>query len=234
MLGVACRATDEAATLRRRHPSPIRMRNALLTSLLLATSISPARAQDAIREYRPEIVITGPRYHGIAVQALIEQHLQMRDLAPNERTLGIGLNTSTFMHVRAGFEARQVLTPASLEHRYIPTIYSTTPLGGEFEARNRTRVELRDIAGTWSQRWQHRSAIGRDVVVAGLDVFPYGQFDLSYDSRVHTLNRTEKSFGVRVPITSTSNIDTFFTQQDDTRRTPHTILIGGAIMRLAL
>jgi hypothetical protein len=210
------------------------MRNVLLASLLVATAFVRTPAQDAIREYRPELVLTGPRYFGIALQALVEQHLQMRDLAPNERTLGVGLNTSTFMHVRAGFEARQILTPTAFEHRYIPTIYSTTPLGAGFESRNRTRVEIRDISGAWSHRWQQRSAIGRDVAIAGFEVFPYGQFDLSYDSRFSTLNRTEKSFGVRVPITATSSIDTFFTHQDDTRRTPHTILIGGAIMRVAL
>lgn len=210
------------------------MRSAATSLLLLFILAESTHAQDAIREYRPEIVITGPRYHGIALQAILEQHLQMRDLAPNERILGLGLNTSTFLHVRAGFEARQVLTPTALEHRYIPTIYSTTPLWGAFESRNRTRIELRDVGGAWSQRWQHRSAIGRDVDVAGRDVFAYGQFDLSADSRVHTLNRTEKSFGVRVPISPTASIDTFFTHQDDTRRTPHTILIGGAILRVAL
>lgn len=210
------------------------MRSVVTPLLLLFILAGTTHAQDAVREYRPEIVITGPRYGGIALQAILEQHLQMRDLAPNERILGIGLNTSTFLHVRGGFEARQILTPGALEHRYIPTIYSTTPLWGTFESRNRTRVELRDIAGVWSQRWQHRSAIGRDVDVAGLNVFPYGQFDLSYDSRFHTLNRTEKSFGVRVPMSPTASIDTFFTHQDDTRRTPHTILIGGAILRVAL
>lgn len=210
------------------------MRSAATSLLLLFILAESTHAQDAIREYRPEIVITGPRYHGIALQAILEQHLQMRDLAPNERILGLGLNTSTFLHVRAGFEARQVLTPTALEHRYIPTIYSTTPLWGAFESRNRTRIELRDVGGAWLQRWQHRSAIGRDVDVAGRDVFAYGQFDLSADSRVHTLNRTEKSFGVRVPISPTASIDTFFTHQDDTRRTPHTILIGGAILRVAL
>ena len=210
------------------------MRPVVTAQFLLILLASATHAQDAIREYRPEIVITSPRYHGVAVQALLEQHLQMRDLAPNERIQGIGINTSTFLHVRGGFEARQIVTPTALEHRYIPTIYSTTPLWGAFESRNRTRVEVRDIAGTWSQRWQHRSAIGRDVDVAGLEVFTYGQFDLSYDSRFHTLNRTEKSFGVRVPMSSTTSIDTFFTHQDDTRRTPHTILIGGAILRVAL
>ena len=210
------------------------MRSAATSLLLLVILAGSTPAQDANREYRPEIIITGPRLHGIALQALVEQHLQMRDLAPNERILGIGLNTSTFLHVRAGFEARQVQTPTALEHRYLPTIYSTTPLLGAFESRNRTRVELRDVAGAWSQRWQHRSAIGRDVDIAGREVFSYGQFDLSYDSRFHTLNRTEKSFGVRVPMTSNASMDTFFTHQDDTRRTPHTILIGGAILRVAL
>ena len=210
------------------------MRSAVTPVLLLALLAGAAHAQDAVREYRPELVITGPRYQGIALQAIVEQHLRIRDLAPNERILGVGLNTSTFMHVRGGFEARQVLTPTALEHRYIPTIYSTTPLWGTFESRNRTRVEFRDVAGTWSERWQHRSAIGRDVDVAGRPVFAYGQFDLSADSRFHSLNRTEKSFGVRVPVSATSSIDTFFTHQDDTRRTPHTILIGGAIVRMAL
>lgn len=210
------------------------MRSAATSLFLLVILAGSTPAQDAVREYRPEIVITGPRYHGVALQAIVEQHLQMRDLAPNERILGLGLNTSTFLHVRAGIEARQVLTPTALEHRYIPTIYSTTPLWGAFESRNRSRLEMRDVGGSWSQRWQHRSAIGRDVDVGGLDVFPYGQFDLSYDSRFHTLNRTEKSFGVRVPMSSNASIDTFFTHQDDTRRTPHTILVGGAIVRVAL
>jgi len=210
------------------------MRRVVTSLLLVAAVAARTHAQEAAREYRPEIVITGPRYHGVALQAIVEQHLEMRDVAPNERILGVGVNTSTFLHVRGGFEARQILTPTALEHRYIPTIYSTTPLWAAFEARNRTRVELRDVAGTWSQRWQHRSAIGREVEVGGLGVFPYGQVDLSYDSRYHTLNRTEKSFGVRVPVSSAASIDTYFTHQDDTRRTPHTILVGGAILRVAL
>src|SRR4051812_13995426 len=210
------------------------MRSAASSLFLMLVLAASTHAQGAAREYRPEVVITGPRYHGIALQAIAEQHLDMGDLEPNERILGIGFNTSTILHVRGGFEARQILTPGAFEHRYIPTIYSTTPLWGPFESRNRTRVELRDVAGVWSQRWQHRSAIGRDIDIAGVPVFTYGQFDLSADSRFHTLNRTEKSFGLRVPMSSMASIDTYFTHQDDTRRTPHTLLIGGAILRVAL
>ena len=210
------------------------MRIALLTSLLAVSRLTTTQAQGAMHQYRPEIIVTIPKFHGVVAQALVEQHLQTRDLAPDERIFGIGLTSPAFLHVRAGFEARQVQTPSAYEHRYIPTVYATTPLAARFESRNRTRVELRDVAGAWSQRWQHRSTIGRDVPLAGLEVFGYGQFDLSYDSRFRSLNRTEKSFGVRVPITSTTSIDTFFTHQDDTRRTPNTILIAGALMRVAL
>ena len=110
-----------------------------------------------------------------------------------------GVNTSPFLHVRAGFEARQEQMPTALEHRYIPTIYSTTPLWGPIEARNRTRIELRDVAGAWSQRWQHRSAIGRDLPIAGREVFTYGQFDLSYDGYVAHVNRLFEDAGLAPP-----------------------------------
>ena len=105
-----------------------------------------------MHQYRPEIIVTIPKFHGVVAQALVEQHLQTRDLAPDERIFGIGLTSPAFLHVRAGFEARQVQTPSAYEHRYIPTVYATTPLAARFESRNRTRVELRDVAGAWSQR----------------------------------------------------------------------------------
>jgi len=210
------------------------MRNLLRASLLIVTHATLVHAQGAIHEYRPEVIITGPRIHGIAAQVLRVQHLEMGDLTPNERIYGVGLNTATFRRVRLGMEARQLQTATAVEHRYIPTIYSTTPLPGGFESRNRARVEIRDLNRTWSQRWQNRSTIGRDVDVAGSAVFPYGQLDLSYDSRFRTINRIDKSIGVRIPISSTSSIDTFLTRQDDARRTPQVLLAAGALLRVAL
>ena len=210
------------------------MRFTLFAAVLVIAGTAPAGAQATIREYRPEIVVTSPRVRGFGAQLLLEQHLSMSTLAPNERILGVGVVSPVFLHLRAALEARQVMRPAELEFRYIPTILSTIPLWHGFEARNRTRVEIRDVDRTWSRRWQHRSTIGRDVAVAGADVFTYGQFDLSYDSRFRTLNRTEKTVGVRVPVSATASIDTFFTQQDDTRRSPHTLIVGGALLRIAL
>lgn len=210
------------------------MRFTLFASVLVVAGAAAAGAQAANREYRPEIIVTSPRMRGFGAQLLVEQHLAMGTLAPNERILGVGVVSPVFLHLRAALEARQVMRPTELEFRYIPTILSTIPLWHGFEARNRTRVEIRDVDRTWSRRWQQRSTIGRDVAIAGADVFTYGQFDLSYDSRFRTLNRTEKTVGVRMPVSATASIDTFFTRQDDTRRSPHTLIAGGALLRIAL
>ncbi len=210
------------------------MRFTLFASVLVVAGAAAAGAQAAIREYRPEIIVTSPRVRGFGAQLLVEQHLAMGTFAPNERILGVGVVSPVFLHLRAALEARQVMRPTELELRYIPTILSTIPLWHGFEARNRTRVEIRDVDRTWSRRWQQRSTIGRDVAIAGTDVFTYGQFDLSYDSRFRTLNRTEKTVGVRVPVSATASIDTFFSRQDDTRRSPHTLIVGGALLRIAL
>ncbi|CAN5915829.1 hypothetical protein BH11GEM1_BH11GEM1_01070 [soil metagenome] len=210
------------------------MRLTFSVSLLVVAGAATAGAQATIREYRPEVIVTSPRARGFGAQVLAEQHLAMGDLAPNERILGLGVVSPVFLHVRAALEARQVKQPTVLEHRYIPTIYSTIPLGSGCEARNRTRGEIRDVDRTWSRRWQHRSTVGRDVAIAGTEVFTYGQFDLSYDSRFRTLNRTEKTVGFRVPVSGAASIDTFFTRQDDTRRGPHTLIVGGALLRIAL
>ena len=210
------------------------MRCTLFASVLVVAGAVAAGAQAAIREYRPEVIVTSPRVRGFGAQLLVEQHLAMGTLAPNERILGVGVVSPVFLHLRAALEARQVMRPTELEFRYIPTILSTIPLWHGFEARNRTRMEIRDVDRTWSRRWQHRSTIGRDVAIAGTDAFTYGQFDLSYDSRFRTLNRTEKTVGVRVPVSATASIDTFVSRQDDTRRSPHTLIVGGALLRIAL
>ncbi len=209
------------------------MRRAFLASLLLAAGV-PVRAQTALHEFRPELIMTSPRAWGVGVQLLIEQHLATETFAVNERIQGLGLLSPGPLGTRLALEARQVSQPAITEHRYIPTVFSTIPLNGGFELRNRTRVEIRDIDRQWSRRWQDRTAVGRDVDILGQPVFTYGQIDLSYDSRYSTLNRIDKSVGVRVPLVPGTSIDTFFTRQDDTRRMTRVLYATGALLRVAL
>lgn len=178
--------------------------------------------------------MTSPRYAGYGLQFLYEQHLQMADLAPNERILGLGVVSPTYGLFRFALEVRQVTQPTVTEHRYIPTVYTTIPLGGGFELRDRTRFEIRNVNRVYSERVVNRAAIGHDVDLFGVPLWTYGQFDLWYDSRYRTLNRIDKTIGTRVPLTSKSSLDTFLTRQDDTRRTPHTLLAVGALLRVAL
>ena len=210
------------------------MRHTGLTLLLLATLCARANGQAALHEYRPEIILTSPRVHGFGVQFLYEQHLDAQTLLPDERIQGIGVVSPVFLHVRASVEARKVTQGSLVEHRYIPTVSSTVPLGAGFEMRNRTRVEVRDSRGTWSHRLQNRSAFGHELGMAGVPVFTYGQFVLSYDSRFRTVNRIEKTAGARIPLVTGSSVDLFFTRQDDTRRASRVLYATGALLRIAL
>lgn len=210
-------------------------RRVVLASLLFAASAT-ARAQGANHEYRPELVLTLPRVQGYGLQILFESHIETEDLKEAERIAGVGIVSPTLyepLSVRFAVEGRQVSSPTVVEHRYIPTMFSAVPIG-QFELRNRTRVELRDIDRAWSARWQDRSAFGREFHAAGRTAYTYGQVDVSYDTRFHTINRLEKTAGSRIGITPGSSIDLFLTKQDDSRRAVSTLYIYGAILRVAM
>lgn len=209
------------------------MRLVVLASFLLIAIAARAHSQ-AIHEYRPELVVTLPRVSGVGVTLQFEQHLGMGDLAPNERILGVGLVSPLFHRVSVAMEARQVLTGGVTEHRYLPIVNSSAPLPGGFEIRNRTRVEVRDVVGAWSRRYQTRTALGHEVEALDRRLFPYVQLDFSYDSRFDQLNRREQTAGMRVPLWRGTSIDPYITRQSDTHRAPFLLLAVGAIMRVAL
>lgn len=211
------------------------MRRAFLASLLLALSAPGTSAQSPIHEYRPEIIVTLPRVDGFGLQLLLDEHLAMSDLAPNEIQIGVGVVTPHLHHVNVALEVRQVRTiNGTLEHRYVPTLYANIPLPYGFELRDRARLELRDIDRTWSRRYMNRSAFGHDVTVGDRALFPYAQLDFSYDTRFGKLNRRDRTVGVRVPLFRGTSVDPFFTRQRDTNRTPLLLYAAGAIVRVAL
>ena len=193
-----------------------------------------AQGQSAVHEYRPELTLTTPRVEGVALQFVVEQHLETATLAPDERQLGVALTGPTWSGLRPAFEVRYIEAPTSYEHRYIPQLYSALPLIAGLELRSRTRAEFRNIDGARSHRYQDRSALGRDVEIAGHGVFPYIQGDLSYDSRFSVWNRTERYAGARITMTSATSIDFFYMRQDDTRRSVKTTYGTGAILRVQL
>jgi hypothetical protein len=211
------------------------MRRVALTILLLASSALPMRAQVKLREYRPEVILTLPRVRGFGMTLLLDERLAMDNLAPNEIILGVGFVTPQVHRMSGAVEIRQVkLISGVVEHRYIPTFYANAPLPLGMELRNRLRFEMRVANGVWSRRYTNRSTVGHDVDVGGYHAFPYGQLDLGYDSRYDRINKRDLSVGVRMPITTKSSIDPFFTRSIDINRTPRVGYTAGAILRVAL
>jgi hypothetical protein len=205
----------------------------LLAALVL---LAPAlAAQDAVHEYRPEIIITLPRWHGVGVTVIDEQHVATGDLAPTERQQGVGVVSPPFAHGSFGVDLRQVTMASGIvEHRWQPQTNLIVELGAGLELRNRTRVELRDIAGQWSRRYQNRAAVHYPVLAGGRTVSPYVYYDLSYDTRFDVLNRREYAAGLRIPLGHGMNVDSFLMRQTDTRRAVDALVALGMILRVAL
>jgi hypothetical protein len=210
------------------------MRLPIVAVLLLAAGASVLRAQEEIHEYRPEIIVTLPRWHGYGLWLLHEQHLGTGDLAPNERIQGVALLSPVKHRSSLSLELRQVSQPQQIEHRWIPTLNTSVALPAGFELRDRARVEIRDVGGKWSRRYQNRATVGHLVDLAGTALFPYGAFDASYDSRYARLNRRETMMGVRVPLGGGTSLDSFVTRQIDDRRAVRVLVATGAILRVVL
>jgi hypothetical protein len=204
----------------------------LLALALVAPALS---AQSALHEYRPEVIVTLPRWHGVGVTVIDEQHLATGDLAPTERQQGMGIVSPPFAHGSFGVELRQVTMPSGLvEHRWQPQANLIAELGAGLELRDRTRVELRDIAGQWSRRYQNRAAVHYPLRAGDRTISPFVYYDLSYDTRFAVLNRREYAAGLRAPLGYGVTVDSFLMRQTDTRRPVDALVALGMILRVAL
>lgn len=201
----------------------------------MSLAVLPLGAQGTAREYRPEIIVTLPRWRGFGVLVLEEQHLAMHDLAHTEHLRGVGVVSPTYHHGSASVELREVRQATGLiEHRWIPTINTVLELGYGVELRDRARMELRDIAGSWSRRYQDRATLVRPVDVLGGSWAPYVHYEASYDTRFGVLNRRETAAGVRIPVGRGTSVDSFLMRQTDTRRDVDVLVAAGMILRVAL
>jgi hypothetical protein len=204
-------------------------------AVLWICAAQAARAQAPSHEYRPQVVVTLPRWHGTALALMTEQHLETAGLGPVERHQGVFLLGPGLEFGSASLELRQVVAGTGVvEHRYIPTVNLTTALTPRLELRDRLRVEVRDIAGTWSRRYQNRLTLTRIVSAAGWKLLPYGYADVSYDSRYDALTRREGGFGIRIPLAGGASLDPFLMRQTDNHRAVPTIVATGLTMRVVL
>jgi hypothetical protein len=93
---------------------------------------------------------------------------------------------------------------------------------------------VRDIAGTWSHRYQERLSLARRIVIDGRALQPYGLADLSYDSRYRAITRREGTLGIRIPLGRGVSIDPFVMRQTDSRRSTPTVVATGLTTSVVL
>jgi hypothetical protein len=210
------------------------MRLRFASLLLLTIAMRRAAAQGTVHEYRPEITVSLPRWHGARLGVVVEQHLLTDSYGVSERQQGIVLGAPELDLFGASVELRQVVAGSVVEHRYIPAVTTTVHLGGGLDLRDRTRVELRDIASVWSQRFQNRATLERATVLVGRHLQPFGYYDWSFDTRYHIINRREVGVGVRLPIAGGTSVEPFLMRQTDTRKPIYAIVAMGARVRVML
>lgn len=208
----------------------------LTLAVLCLALAQTARGQAPSYEYRPQLILSLPDWHGAGLSLVEEQHLQTSQLEPVERQHGVVLALPGWGANALSVDMRHVVSGAGLvEHRYAPALTTSRPLHASGAVlRNRLRVELRDINGIWSQRYQERVTIERPVVMLGQPVQPYGYGNLSYDTRFSTFARREGGFGVRVPLADGTSLDPFVMRETDTRRAIPTTVAMGLTLRVAL
>ncbi len=192
-------------------------------------------AQTAPREYRPQVYVTSPYWHGLALSVMTEQRMAMGNLMPMERSQGGAVGTRSFDHGSGALEIRQIrLVGGTIEHRYSPSITLVGPLGAGMQLRDRVRLEMRDVAGTWSRRYQNRGQLEHRMNAYGVSFTPYAFHDISYDTRYSVWNRRQAGVGARVNVSHGTVVEPFWVVQTDTRKTDGTVRAVGMILRVSL
>ncbi len=105
------------------------------------------------------------------------------------------------------------------ESRGILELTGRVPLPNDVWLVNRGRVDLRDIQGHSSQRYRLRFGIEREFSVGGVVIVPYGQAEVSYDTRYDVWNRQLYQFGAEVELAKQWRVEPYYARQHDSRST---------------
>jgi hypothetical protein len=202
---------------------------------LLALWTSSSSAQNPSHEYRPQLQVLSPYWHDVALTLVAEERVATNEFGHKEIHQAIGLAARPIGNTSAALELRQVRQAnGTIEHHWIPTLTVAVPVGLGFELQERVRVDLRDVAGSWSRRWQSRARLQHPVAFADRTFTPFLFHDLSYDTRYGALTRRQVAAGVRIPLAHGTSMDPYLMRQTDDRRVPVELIVAGMILRVAL
>lgn len=211
-------------------------RRILLTVVLFAALLEPARAEEHQGEFVPELnvfiklskqvrlFLLGDISQGLSpnyTDGEIGAHLDLTLKPILRRELRQGnWERDRYLWVRAGYLVSGDLNDwdgGSITQTILLETTARLELPGEFWLVNRGRVDFRDDAGEMSQRYRLRLGIEREFTVGRVVMVPYAQAEIFYDTRVDCWNRQLYQAGVEIELTEHWRIEPYFARQNDSR-----------------
>lgn len=106
---------------------------------------------------------------------------------------------------------------SSGEDRGLIEFHTLQPLPGEFWLTGRAKWEMRDIDGSYSNRFGVRLGTERELIVGGHSFVPYFHAEALYDTRYDSWNRQRYQAGFDAVITHGWRIEPYLVHQKDNR-----------------
>ena len=100
-----------------------------------------------------------------------------------------------------------------------------------FSLRLRVKWEMRDIDGSYSNRYAVRLGVEKELTVAGKQWVPYVDAEAFYDTRYDVWNRQLYRTGVEVVLNPRWRIEPYIGYQHDSRSQPEQLSILGLIIK---
>jgi Protein of unknown function (DUF2490) len=211
----------------------------LLLCVAGAVAPSSARADETTTEFWPEAAI----YFRLNPRTTL-----MLNTAPNRSfdsgdktndTYGLYLNYKPIYRIsyRIGYvhSVNLPMAPGEtkvVEHRIVLDYSYGWPIGRAGLLWDRTRIDLRDRDGEFSQRFRNRVRYQHDTQIARLPAIAFVDAELYYDTRFGALSRYKFQIGVVLLIAPTVTLTPYFGRQIDTQ--PETKITNGLGLILGL
>lgn len=152
---------------------------------------------------------------------------------------GTGLNWALSKDLSTSLQYRYIKSDPSeqrhsVEHRFHVDVTPRFALGHGFAMTNRTRAEYRRINGVVSGRFRDRLQVERNISLGEHKFTPYVAGETYFDTRAHTLSRTQMWLGSRIPLNRHVSLDGFYMHQWDARSRPGFLHVLGTYLRFEL
>ena len=105
----------------------------------------------------------------------------------------------------------------TIEHRVVLDFNYRWKIGEAGQLIDRTRVDLRDKAGSTSQRLRNRLQYEYEMQLGDRPFVPYTNLELYYDTRYDTINRYKFELGATFVFSPLVDLTPYYSRQTDTQ-----------------